>query len=156
MLEGAVTDLKLETTWQVLRERVSVAVPVQNARLVFVTVRAATPQEAARTAAAYAHTSRCWTSGPRRRPLPSGCWNRWRLWRSRCAPPFHHQALAALVGLILGIVLLYVLEVHYWVMRSRAEVESVPDDQAPSPVPVPADQAAASEPPERASSDLAF
>jgi capsular polysaccharide biosynthesis protein len=54
VLQGAVSDLRLNTTWQELRERVSTAVPVQNPQLVSITVRAATREEATETAAAIA------------------------------------------------------------------------------------------------------
>ncbi|MGE5765515.1 MAG: hypothetical protein ACM3ZF_17115 [Mycobacterium leprae] len=212
VLQGAVSDLKLDTTWQELRERVSVTLPVQNRQnpqLMSIVVRAATREEATRTAAAIARrlvalgsnttddvargfvTTRLanlqrkiqagWAQLAALERATEGSGGGLALQEQRASleaqidtwqrdyvslldvraagmavvPRVFEPAealpkpvrpavvpttgLAAVVGLLFGIVLLYVLEVRYWVLRSRAEVESVGDNepnQPRGPVPV--------------------
>jgi capsular polysaccharide biosynthesis protein len=227
VLQGAVSDLRLNTKWQELRERVSTAVPVQNPQLVSITVRAATREEATGTAAAIARrlvalgsnttddvargfvTSRlaelqrniqaatAQAAAAQKAGLLTqqasletqiDTWERAyvsllsvRAGEKAVVPRVFEPAealskpvspailtttlLAALLGLVLGIVLLYVLEVRYWVQRSRAQVRSTGDEprpSSPSPVPVPSDGSGVREPapggpsPDLARSDLAF
>ncbi|MGE5764748.1 MAG: YveK family protein [Mycobacterium leprae] len=226
VLQGAVSDLRLDTTWQELRERVSAAVPVQNPQLVTITVRAPSREEATGTAAAIARrlvalgsnttddvargfvTARLAdlqkniqaASAQLATAQKAGLlaqqasleaqidtWQRAyvsllgvRATEKAVVPRVFEPAealskpvrpailtttlLAALLGLILGIVLLYALEVRYWVHQSRAQAEPAGDERLTHPrgsVPAPADGAGAQESPalehasDRPSADLA-